>query len=141
WIIPSLYGTFSILVLTCSIKSLPYSARSSISSMLQIGGELEEAAEVAGASWFTRFRRILVPLSKSGFLAGFLLTFITIMREMSLIVLLVSPSTRTLTTMTYRYNEQGLNQMGDAITVLLVTLILISNFVINRVLRSREKTS
>lgn len=141
WIIPSLYGTFSILVLTCSIKSLPYSARSGISSMLQIGGELEEAAEVAGASWFTRFRRILIPLSKSGFLAGFLLTFITIMREMSLIVLLVSPSTRTLTTMTYRYNEQGLNQMGDAITVLLVTLILISNFAIKRVLRSREETS
>ncbi|MEW6226721.1 MAG: iron ABC transporter permease [Bacillota bacterium] len=141
WIIPGLYGTFSILVLTCSIKSLPYSARSGISSMLQIGGELEEAAEVAGASWFTRFRRILVPLSKSGFLAGFLLTFITVMREMSLIVLLVSPSTRTLTTMTYRYNEQGLNQMGDAITVLLVTMILVCNFLIRRALRSREATS
>lgn len=141
WIIPSLYGTFSILVLTCAIKSLPYSTRSSTSSMLQIGGELEEAAEVAGASWSMRFRRILVPLSKRGFLAGFLLTFITIMREMSLIVLLVSPSTRTLTTMTYRYTEQGVAQMADAVIVLLVTLILIGNFLINRVLRSREETS
>ena len=40
--------------------------------MLQIGGELEEAAEIAGAGFFKRFIRIVFPLSKGGFISGFM---------------------------------------------------------------------
>jgi hypothetical protein len=43
---PPLYGTFSLLVLVCVAKNLPFSARSGISSMMQVAGELEEAAAV-----------------------------------------------------------------------------------------------
>jgi len=126
---PPLYGTFLLLVLVCMAKNLPFSARSGISSMFQVAGELEEAAAVAGASWFRRFRRIILPLTLSGSVSGFILTFIATMRELSLIILLITPNTRTLTTMTFRYVEQGYSQFADAIIVLIVVLVIGGEFI------------
>jgi iron(III) transport system permease protein len=130
--LPALYGTFLILVLACAAKNLPFSARAGISAMLQVGGELEEAATVAGASWLRRFGRIVLPLSLRGSLAGFLLTFVTTMRELSLIILLVTPETRTLTTMTFRYTEQGYAQFADAIILLIVVMVLAGDLLARR---------
>jgi iron(III) transport system permease protein len=129
---PALYGTFLILVLACVAKNLPFSTRAGTSAMLQVAGELEEAAVVAGASWFRRFGRIVLPLSLRGSLAGFLLTFVTTMRELSLIILLVTPETRTLTTMTFRYTEQGYAQFADAIILLIVVLVLAGDLLARR---------
>ena len=123
--IPSLYGTFLLLVLVCTFKNLPFASRSGTSAMLQVGGELEEAASVAGAGWFRRFGRIILPLTLKGAMAGFILVFITTMRELSLIILLVTPKTRMLTTMTFRYLEQGYTQFAKAITLLIAFLVLI----------------
>jgi len=130
--IPALYGTFWILVVVSVVKHLPYSSRSGTAAMMQVSGELEEAAVVAGASWLNRFRRIIIPLTTSGLVSGFLLTFITCMRELSLIVILVTPATRTLPTLNFRYSEQGYVQPGDALTILLVVIILVSEWLIRR---------
>jgi iron(III) transport system permease protein len=130
--LPALYGTFWILVVVSVAKNLPYSSRSGTAAMLQVGSELEEAALVGGASWLTRFRRIIIPLTSSGLVSGFLLTFITSMRELSLIVLLVTPSTRTLTTLNFRYAEQGYHQPGDALAMMLVAIILLCEWLVRR---------
>jgi iron(III) transport system permease protein len=130
--LPALYGTFLILVLACVAKTLPFSARAGVSAMLQVGGELEEAATVAGASWLRRFCRIVLPLSLRGSLAGFLLIFVTTMRELSLIILLITPETRTLTTMTFRYTEQGYAQFADAIILLIVAMVLAGDLLARR---------
>jgi iron(III) transport system permease protein len=100
--------------------------------MLQVGGELEEAAMVAGASWQRRFVKIILPLTLAGSISGFILTFIATMRELSLIILLVTPNTRTLTTMTFRYVEQGYSQFADAIIVLIVILVVGGEFIARR---------
>ncbi len=131
--IPALYGTFALLVLVSVAKNLPFSSRAGVSSMLQVGQELEEAAVVAGASWFTRFRRVIIPLTMSGFLSGFLLTFISAIRELSLIVLLVTPATSVLPTVLFRYTEQGFTQFADGIVVILVALSLAGQWLISRV--------
>lgn len=131
--LPALYGTFILLVLVCVAKNLPFSARSGISSMLQVAGELEEAGMVAGASWFRRFRRIILPLTLAGSLSGFILAFIATMRELSLIILLITPETRTLTTMTFRYVEQGYSQFADAIILLIVVLVVGGEFLARRI--------
>jgi iron(III) transport system permease protein len=128
----TLYGTFALLVLVSVVSHLPYSSRTGSSSIMQIGGELEEAAVVAGASWWTRFRRIILPMSMSGLLSGFLLTFITTMRELALIILLVTPDTRVLTTLTFRYQEQGYPQFSGAIVVIIIVIVLSANFLVAR---------
>jgi iron(III) transport system permease protein len=130
--VPALYGSFVLLVIVCMAKNLPFSARSGISAMLQVAGELEEAAVMAGAGWWQRFRRILLPLTLTGSLSGFILVFIATMRELSLIILLVTPNTRTLTTMTFRYVEQGYAQFADAIIVLIVLIVMSGEFLARR---------
>jgi iron(III) transport system permease protein len=130
--VPALYGSFFLLATICMAKNLPFSARSGISAMLQVAGELEEAAVIAGAGWWLRFRRVLLPLTLTGSLSGFILVFIATMRELSLIILLVTPNTRTLTTMTFRYVEQGYAQFADAIIVLIVLIVIAGEFLARR---------
>ena len=130
--IPALYGTFALLVVVSVAKHIPYSARSGVSAMLQVSKELEEAAAIAGAKPARRFFRIIFPLTSTGFVSGFLLTFITTMRELSLIILLVTPTTAVLASMTMRYIENGNEQQADAVIILLIVLVLIGNFIIGR---------
>jgi len=130
--IPPLYGTFALLVVVSVAKHIPYSSRSGVSAMLQVGRELEEAAAVAGANAWQRFARIIFPLTSTGFVSGFLLTFITTMRELSLIILLVTPTTAVLASMTMRYIENGNEQQANAVILTLIALVLLGNFVISR---------
>jgi iron(III) transport system permease protein len=129
---PALYGTFALLVVVSVAKHIPYSSRSGVSAMMQVGRELEEAATVAGASVWRRFTAIIFPLTSAGFVSGFLLTFITTMRELSLIILLVTPETQVLASQTMFYIENGDGQMANVVILILITLVAIGNFIISR---------
>jgi iron(III) transport system permease protein len=131
--IPALYGTFAILVLITVVKNLPFTSRTGIAAILQIDKSLEETARVQGIGWFRRMSRIILPLSMSGLVSGMLLTFITAMRELSLIVLLLSPANMVLTGVIFSYQEQDMAQHSGAVTLLLV-LIIVSVNVLVRVL-------
>ncbi len=130
--LPALYGTFALLVIISVANKIPYSSRSGVSAMMQVGKELEEAAQIAGANAWQRFKRIIFPLTSSGFVSGFLLTFITTMRELSLIIMLVTPSTMVLATQTMRYKENGDDQLANAVIIILILLVTIGNFAIGR---------
>ncbi len=130
--IPALYGTFALLVVVSVAKHIPYSSRSGVSAMMQVGRELEEAASIAGASVWRRFRVIIFPLTSAGFVSGFLLTFITTMRELSLIILLVTPETQVLASQTMFYIENGDGQMANVVILILITLVATGNFIISR---------
>jgi iron(III) transport system permease protein len=130
--LPSLYGTFALLVIVSVAKHIPYSSRSGVSAMMQVGHELEEAAQVSGANVWQRFRHIIFPLTISGFVSGFLLTFITTMRELSLIILLVTPQTQLLASQTMKYVEAGRDQMGNIVILILVAITVTGNAIIGR---------
>lgn len=122
--IPSLYGTMTLMILICVVKYLPFSTRAGTSTMMQINVELEEAAYVKGAGFVARFTKILIPLSKRGFLSGFLLIFISAMKELDLIVLLSTPSTSTLSSLTYTYQELGFYQFSSAVITVIMVLTI-----------------
>ncbi len=123
--LPSLYGTMAILVLITVVSELPLTTRTGTSSMIQIGNELEEAASVLGASWRTKFRKIILPLSRKGLLSGFILVFISAMKELDLLIMLVTPKTMTLTTYTFDLQEQGYTQTANAIVFIIVMSIIL----------------
>lgn len=127
--IPSLYGTLALLVLACAVKYLPYSSRAGISAMMQIGPELEEAATMAGASWFKRISSIIFPLQKSSFFSGLLLPFISAMRELSLVVLLVTPGTQLATSITLKFTDRGWYPYTNAVMVLIVFTVLATTWI------------
>ncbi|MBC7221270.1 iron ABC transporter permease [Candidatus Bipolaricaulota bacterium] len=130
--LPALYGTLTLLVLTCTMKYLPFASSSGVAAMHQIDPSLEEAAELHGARWGRRFVRILAPLAKSGFLSAVLLTLITTMRTLDLIVLLVTPQTRTMTSILFRFQQQSFTQHAYGIMLLIVIITLIGHFAVRR---------
>lgn len=131
--LPSLYGTFSLLVLIGSVKYLPFASRAGINAMLQLSGEIEEAAIIMGIPWRKRITRILFPIQKSSFLSGYLLPFISCMRELALFVLLITPANRVLTTLLFQYNEKGWNQYANGINLLIIVVVLLINLAINKI--------
>jgi iron(III) transport system permease protein len=91
-----LYGTLGILIWAFVINYLPYGMRYSAAGMLQIHRELEESAEMCGASAFMRLRRIVAPLLAPALLAGWLFIFLMAARVLSLAILLSGPRSQTM---------------------------------------------
>ena len=131
--IPALYGTFAILVIAGAVKYLPFATRAGINAVLQLGKEIEEAAMIFGIKWWKRMIRIIIPIQKSAFVSGYMLPFISSMRELSLYILLVTPSTRILTTMLFQYNEKGWDQYANAIVLLIIAVVLLSYYILNKI--------
>ena len=122
-LVPSLYGTFALLVLIAVVKNMPFASRAGTSNMLQISTELEEAAQVENAGFPRRFFKIVFPLSKGGMISGFMLVFISIMKELDLIVILMTPSQQTLPYMAYAYSAENLIQLSSAVTIVMFVLV------------------
>ena len=131
--IPPLYGTFQLLVIACTVKTLPTASRAGVSCVMQLGKELEEAAIMTGASWLRRFRAIILPLTKKGFLSSFTLIFMSVMRELTLIVMLVTTATNLLTNLSVRYAEQGFMQHSDAMVSIICGITLAVVLVARRI--------
>lgn len=93
WIQPPLvlYGTMWILLAAYVGRYLPYGVQSTSSTLAQIHPELEESSLMSGASWPATFRRITLPLLRSGIMAGWILLFVSFLRELSASVLLYTP--------------------------------------------------
>ena len=132
FIIPSLYGTFFILALIGTVKYMPFASRSGINSMMQLSNQIEEAGEIVGISWFKRMTRLVIPIQKSSFVSGYLLPFISCMRELSLFVLLCTPQNRVLTTLLYYYNEKGWSQYSNGLNLLIVIIVIFVNWLVNK---------
>ena len=130
---PFLTNSFLILVLVGSVKYLPFATKAGTNSMLQLSPEIEEAAAIYGVPWLKRMTRIIIPIQKTSIISGFLLPFVSCMRELSLFVMLVSSKTQTLTTMLMTYNEKGASQYGNAINLLIILIVLFVNFTVNKV--------
>lgn len=126
-----LRGTMLLLILVGSIKYLPFASRSGTNSMLQLSAEIEEAALIVGASWPKRMIKILFPIQKASFISGYLLPFVSCMRELSLFILLTTSGTLITTLLSY-FDEKAVTQMSNGINLLIVIIVLLVNFVTNK---------
>ncbi|PRY65452.1 iron(III) transport system permease protein [Glaciihabitans tibetensis] len=130
--LPSLYGTFAILVIAGIAASLPFAFQTSRSALGQVSGDLEEAAVIAGAGTARRLRRIVFPLASRGIVSGGILVFVTMVRDLSLVVLLVTPATPLLSVMTYRYASEGFTQSANAITLVIAIVSVAATLLARR---------
>ncbi|CCX41705.1 putative uncharacterized protein [Clostridium sp. CAG:1024] len=131
-LIPSLYGTFLLILLVSIVKHFPFASRSGSSNMMQISVELEEAATVNGAGFWRRIGSIVIPLAKNGFLSGFLLSFISIAKELDLIAILMTPKNYTLSFLAFDYSKEAMPQVADAICIVIIVFILVTNRIADR---------
>ena len=127
-----LYNTYTGLIIAGTIKYIPFASRSSLNSMLQLSGEIEEAAIIQDIPWIKRMTRIIIPIQKSSIISGYLLPFMTCLRELSLFMLLCGQS-RILSTMLDYFDEMGLYAFSSGINLLLIITILVFNTIVNKV--------
>ena len=127
----NLFNTYTLLIIAGVVKYIPFASRSSLNSMLQISNELEEAAVIMNASWIKRMTKIIIPIQKSSIISGYLLPFMTCLRELSLFLLLCTQGFILSTTLDY-FDEMGLYAFSSAINLILIVAILIFNTLVNK---------
>ena len=127
----NLFNTYWLLIIVGTVKYIPFASRASLNSMLQLSGEIEEAAIIQDIPWFKRMFRIIVPIQKSSIISGYLLPFMTCLRELSLFMLLCVQGFILSTTLDY-FDEMGLYAFSSGINLILVVTILISNAIVNK---------
>lgn len=128
----NLFNSYSILIIVGTIKYIPFASRNSLNSMLQLSGEIEEAAIIQDIPWIKRMLRIIIPIQKTSIISGYLLPFMTCLRELSLFMLLCVQGFILSTTLDY-FDEMGLYAFSSGINLILIITILVCNTLVNKV--------
>ena len=128
----NLFNTYYLLIIVGTIKYIPFASRSSLNSMLQLSGEIEEAAVIQNIPWIKRMARIIIPIQKSSIISGYLLPFMTCLRELSLFMLLCVQGFILSTTLDY-FDEMGLYAFSSGINLILIITILVCNTLVNKI--------
>ena len=128
----NLFNTYTLLIIAGTVKYIPFASRSSLNSMLQLSGEIEEAAIIQDVPWVKRMTRIIIPIQKSSIISGYMLPFMTCLRELSLFMLLCVQGFILSTTLDY-FDEMGLYAFSSGINLILIITILVCNTLVNKV--------
>jgi iron(III) transport system permease protein len=131
-----LNGTFAIIIIAYMVRRTPYVYRSVAASLTQLNPSLEEASTIAGAHWLYTFRRVSVPLILPGIISGSILTFSTLLQELSTTILLYGSNTRTVPIQIYGSVADG--KLGEA-SALSVILLLVVFFIVYATNKSKGR--
>jgi len=138
-IIP-LGGTYTIIIIAYMVRRTPYVYRSVAASLTQLNPSLEEASTIAGAHWIYTFRRVSVPLILPGIISGSILTFSTLLQELSTTILLYGAKTRTVPIQIYGAVADGKLGEASALSVILLVVVFAVVYATNR-LQGRDLSS
>ncbi|RAV08927.1 iron ABC transporter permease [Mycolicibacterium sp. GF69] len=134
--IPALYGTAAILVLIYMAEQMPFASRAGISSMVQLGRDLEEAAQIAGAGWWRRMTGIVLPIQKRSLAIGILLPFIAGVRSLSLVVILAVPGMDVLTTFAIKLVDFGFTQAANGVVLIVSAVAFCGTYAIQKTMKT-----
>ena len=128
----NLFNTYTILIIAGTIKYIPFASKSALNSMLQLSNEIEESAIILDIPWKKRLWNIIIPIQKSTIVNGYMLPFMTCLRELSLFLLLCTQGFIMATTLDY-FDEMGLYAFSSAINLILIITILVFNTLVNKI--------
>ncbi|MGO3738239.1 MAG: ABC transporter permease [Marinomonas foliarum] len=131
--IPALYGTPAILIIALVASKMPFASRSGIAAMTQLGKEPEEAARIAGANWFSRMTKIIIPIQAGPLATGILLPFISGIKGVSLFIILAIPSTDVLTTYSLRLLDYNYDQAANAVVLMIALIAWLGTVLIQKI--------
>lgn len=124
------YGTIWILFLFYVARYMPVVMRILSASIVQLGNELHEAAEVTGATWWRSFRTITLPLLRPGLVAAWVFVLIHAFRELSGSLIIYAAGTEPIGVAIFDLWEDGsfplLSAFGVVVFVVLVVLSLLA---------------
>jgi iron(III) transport system permease protein len=136
----AIYGTVWILLIAYVVRSMPIAVRGANGALRQVDASLEEAARIAGASWLTTIRRILLPIMRSNLMLAWLLVFIPALGELSATILLYTNGTETISVAIFRLSDVGQLEVVAALSTVLIAVILLATL-LTQWLAGRSRTA
>lgn len=133
-------GTALIIVISLTVRRLPYTIRSSVATLGQIPDSIEEAASSLGSSKLNTFARITVPMMVSGIVSGAILSWITMISELSTSVLLYNVNTKTMPVAIYTEVIRGNYGIAAALSTILTAITVASLLLFMKVTKSDSIT-
>ncbi|HEY5543185.1 MAG TPA: iron ABC transporter permease [Candidatus Binatia bacterium] len=125
-----IYGTLWILLIAYITRFLPYGLRTMTSTIVQLHDDLPQASMACGANFLTTFRRIMLPLLRPGFIAGWIILATIYLREFSTSVFLYSPGAEPLGPLLYHFYIDGnlgpMCSLALIVSVICIFLIIIA---------------
>lgn len=128
-----LSGTMLIMIIGLVLRRLPYTIRSSVAILQQIPYNIEEAALGLGSSQTKAFFKITMPMMAAGLISGAILSWVTMISELSTAILLYVGRTKTLTVEIYTQIIRGNYGIAAALSTILAVLTIISLLIFNKV--------
>lgn len=128
-------GSALIMIIAMVIRRMPYTIRSATATLMHIPMSIEEASRSLGASKMKTFWKVTVPMMSAGITSGAILSFVSIVTEMSAGIILYNNKTITLTMSSYvaiSRGNYGLACAFASILTLITAIILLAYLAISR---------
>lgn len=131
-------SSFMLLVIAMVMRRLPYTIRSSAAILHQIPMSIEEAAISLGASKLKTFLKVTMPMMASGIIAGAILSWVTLISELSTSIILYTTKTKTLTISIYTEVLRGNYGIGAALSTILTVMTIVSLFIFYKLSKGKD---
>ena len=132
WLPIPIYGTIWIIVIGLATQYIPLATRLMSAGIIQIGVELEEAAQASGASLFATMRRVVLPLVRPALANGFLLVFVATTKSLTLPLMLISRDGVVLSSLVYQHYERASAGTTGVLGVALVLIAVVAALLLRR---------
>ncbi|MCQ9616047.1 iron ABC transporter permease [Paenalcaligenes niemegkensis] len=120
-------GTIWVLIAAFVIRYIPIGFGAIAPALAQIGEELDRAARISGAGWWTTMQRIVLPLLKPALFSTFALLFIHFFKEYVTAVFLYQSGSEIIGTTMLSLYTQGDN--GPVSALAAVQILITAAFV------------
>ncbi len=117
-----LYGTIWLLIIATVASHMTLGTQIIKSNMIQLGAELEEAARVLGATWWTTYWRVVLPIVIPVLILVGVVVFVTAARDVATVALLSTNETRTLALLQLDYMVDGRYEIAAVVSVIIIVV-------------------
>jgi iron(III) transport system permease protein len=121
-----IYGTLFALILVLVVKEFPLGVQMTKSGLMQLSPDLEHAALLSGAPRLYAIRKILLPLMFPALVSIGLITFISSIRDVAIVQMVSTHSSKTLSLMLVEYAIGGSQGAAAVIGTLLIFIVVLA---------------
>jgi putative spermidine/putrescine transport system permease protein len=125
-------GGFTGLVLAHIVIVFPFALRLVLASATGMDRALENAAVSLGASGFTVFRRVTLPLILPGVASGWMLAFIQSFDEVTMTVFVAAPGSTTLPVRMFLYIQDNIDPLVTSVSAVVIAITVAFMLLLDR---------
>ena len=133
-----LSGTAAIIIISYVIRRMPYTVRSSAAILRQISPSIDEASASLGYGSMQTFFNVTMPVMVPGIVSGAILSWITILNELSSTLMLYTGRTQTMTVTIFQEISRGGYGTAAALSTILTVTMITSLLIFFRITKSED---